>query len=406
MLASIKFEFRKKANKNGLRPIYMRVSYMSKRIEIATGIKVPQSNWDQNKQKFKKTSSDSIVNQIAIESMKDKVNRFIILNQGISIDDMFSGIRELFYAKKSNELTFHEVYEKYLNQLQVSYTTTQKYNTTYTKFIKGFEKECLKSTITFSKLDLEFFDKFKQYLFDHGMNDNSASKRLSNFFTFLEWSTKREYNANLKYRIVEKIPSYQPDTFALTQQELDLLISSDLSEYPILEKSRDIFIFQIFTGQRVGDVMDIQYNQIFNDKWQIRQKKEDKFPVTIPLTSLCLKILKKYNGSDKPLPVKSHQKYNEDLKKIAKKIGLNRIIIRFFKSGNKDIVLENPIYEIISSHTARRTNVTISLELDISKEIGMFVTNHKKSIMYDSYNKMNLPRASMLYTSAWDSRFK
>ena len=75
----------------------------------------------------------------------------------------------------------------------------------------------------------------------------------------------------------------------------------------------------------------------------------------------ALDILKKY---DYQLPEISNQKFNDYIKDVAKIVGLNRMVKITRSQGNKKIEIEKPLHEVISSHMARRTAVTILLNIE------------------------------------------
>jgi|GEM_PF-2582190 len=283
-----------------------------------------------------------------------------------------------------------------------------KYKSVYNKHILGFEKYYYKGKgqITFTGLTIEWFDNFKNFLTDiQDLNNNSANKTFATFKIFLIWATLREYNHNHKFQGINNIGVYKPSKFALTQEEFLKILNIDLKKNKSLEEIRDLFVFQVGSGQRYSDLRKIQHGEINNGIWVLRQKKQNTNPVSVPLPDFCIEILNKYKYNSVPLPVKSLQKVNRGLKRLAKQIPLNRIVENFRKSGNKIESGSNAIYDVISTHTARRTNVTLSMEMNIKKEIAMAVTNHKKSSMFDEYNKTNMAQASKQYVDTWNNKF-
>jgi hypothetical protein len=81
--------------------------------------------------------------------------------------------------------------------------------------------------------------------------------------------------------------------------------------WPALESAGDVFCFGSFTGQRISK------EQIKNDTWTIHQKKTHDL-MQIPSNEFALEILRKYKGKNRPLPIVSDQKTNENLKTICK----------------------------------------------------------------------------------------
>ncbi|MBM2813809.1 MAG: integrase family protein [Ignavibacteria bacterium] len=166
------------------------------------------------------------------------------------------------------------------------------------------------------------------------------------------------------------------------------LYNLDLSANKALERVRDVFCFGCFTGQRFSDISKLKRDDIRDGQWYLRTAKT-KDPLEIPLNAFSEAIINKYLSNDEPLPVISNQKTNEHLKnlcqiarindkrKITKYRGAEKIEEIFFK------------YELISTHTARRTFVTLSLEKGMRPETVMAITGHKDYKTFDKYVKIS-----------------
>lgn len=147
--------------------------------------------------------------------------------------------------------------------------------------------------------------------------------------------------------------------YYITIDERNQLLSFDLSDKPHLEKQRDIFIFQCFTGCRVGDLYSLKTTSINGNFINyIARKTKDKKPITVkvPLHNKAVEILAKYehlNQDEKILPFISEPKYNDAIKQCFELANINRIVtILDPTTGN---TIQKPLYEVASSHLARRT---------------------------------------------------
>ncbi|MFR9503102.1 MAG: site-specific integrase [Rikenellaceae bacterium] len=148
--------------------------------------------------------------------------------------------------------------------------------------------------------------------------------------------------------------------FYITIDERKQIESADLSAHPQLAIQRDIFVFQCCIGCRVGDLYKFTPQNVVDGAIQyVPRKTKEGRPVTVsvPLNSVALEILKKYAYSDpvKLLPYISEQRYNDAIKRIFELSGVNRIVqVRNALTGDSE---PRPIYEVASSHLARRTFV-------------------------------------------------
>lgn len=146
--------------------------------------------------------------------------------------------------------------------------------------------------------------------------------------------------------------------FYLTIDERNMLYRYNLSDNPELERQRDIFVFHCVIGCRVGDLLRLTKHNVINGAVEyIAGKTKDGNPKTIrvPLNKIGLEILEKYCDyeGDKLLPFISEQKYNVAIKKALKTAEINRIVTIMDSQTRLD--KQVPIYEVASSHLARRT---------------------------------------------------
>lgn len=144
----------------------------------------------------------------------------------------------------------------------------------------------------------------------------------------------------------------------ITLEERDKLLEKDLSEYKQVEIQRDIFVFQSLIGCRIGDLYRMTKQNIIDDAIEyIPRKTKDGNPVTVrvPLNDKAKAILEKYEDytGNKILPFISEQKYNDAIKKAFELAEINRIVTILDPLTNEDV--KKPLYEVVSSHMARRT---------------------------------------------------
>ena len=121
----------------------------------------------------------------------------------------------------------------------------------------------------------------------------------------------------------------------------------------------------------------------------------------IPLSPLAKSILKKYEGS---LPrVLVNQQMNSLLKDIGKMAGLLEPIkvVRFYGSKRIEEVLEK--YELLTTHTARRTFVTQSLERGMRPEVIMKLTGHSDIKTMMKYVKITEKKVEEEFLNAWST---
>lgn len=109
----------------------------------------------------------------------------------------------------------------------------------------------------------------------------------------------------------------------LTNEELSAIQTAKMPTES-LERVRDMFVFQCYTGLSYTDMKQFDFNKVIkrNDKYiinDIRQKTGSDFYIV--LMPICLAILEKYNYK---LPVLTNEQYNLRLKLVAMYAGLHK----------------------------------------------------------------------------------
>lgn len=175
--------------------------------------------------------------------------------------------------------------------------------------------------------------------------------------TFCNWMQRNEYTKDLWGEL--KIENEQYGTpFYLTQEERDQLAEADLPER--LQTQRDIFIFQCYIGCRVSDLLQLTQDNLQNGsiKYIAQKTQKRQQVITVPLAKKAIELIEKYHDPERKtlFPYISAQKYNDIIKTAAKIAGLDRQIIVIDSAGKKQF---KPLYDVISSHCARRTFIGI-----------------------------------------------
>lgn len=231
-----------------------------------------------------------------------------------------------------------------------------------------------------SDLKQNTIDGFIEFLLDRKYSPNYIEKQVSIFARFCKY-------LNLPFAPTVKIPRKKTDSIALTLEEVKQIINCK-NLTPEQEAIRDTFVFGCYTGLRYSDVklFNPTFIQVIN---QVRcivfyaQKTGNKS--VIPIFPEVEKILKRYNGT---LPRRlSSQKFNDALKIVNRIAGLTQPVQISRLKGLDKITEVRPKYEIITSHTMRRTFITIMSVSGLTpKEISL-MSGHTQQSIVDIYDK-------------------
>jgi integrase len=368
--------------------IYLFFSYNGTRLKYSTGESITPKDWNSEAQRAKKSMTGALELNNLLDRIEEEVRR--IYRNGVTNNHVLTNeyIKERLdrqinpgsNAPKDFFGFFDEIKE--LQKTTKSNHTLQKYQTTI-NHLKSFQKK-RKYTVVFEKIDSKFMEYFQSYcLQDLKIVDNSFSKYIKALKTFLNWATERGYNTNLAF-LKFKVKERDADIIYLTEKELLHLLDFDLKEVPYLERVRDAFCFGCFTGLRFSDIARVSKSTIKKDEIHLVSEKTTE-SIRIPLNDYALEILEKYDYS---FPVISNQKSNDYLKKLGEYCSIDDSVTLTKFRGAEELSSTKPKYKFLSTHVARRTFVTLSLEKRMRPEIVMSITGHKDYKTFKKYIKI------------------
>jgi integrase len=280
-----------------------------------------------------------------------------------------------------NAMNFFDYFDSFCEAKQVSISRSNAYKMVCSIFKRFenykmiFDKKFSLDIKNFSSVTAEEFLKFIQneHIIVEKHNEIYTNKKISkprstNSVVSILKTVKAFFNyLKNKKRVLQHSPFSDLDCpaeaygtpFYLTITERNQLYNYDLSEQPDFEKQRDIFVFHCVIGCRAGDLFRLTKSNIVNGGVEyIAGKTRDGNPKTIrvPLNKVGLEILEKYKyfDGDKLFPfARTKHLYNEAIREVLKRAGVNRIVTIMDSQTRLDI--QKPIYEVASSHLARRT---------------------------------------------------
>ena len=172
----------------------------------------------------------------------------------------------------------------------------------------------------------------------------------------------------------------------LNNDDLSRLFHTDKLS-PKQEEIKDLFIVGCKTGLRYSDYSRITENHIHDDMIYIKTQKT-KTDVCIPMDKYVKAILKKYGGQMPP--ARSIQYFNRVIKEVCQKAGLTDIVhFEEIKNGKINQVVKEK-WEIIASHTARRTFISNMIAFKEQQSSIMKMTGHKTCSSFMRYNRLSI----------------
>ena len=233
--------------------------------------------------------------------------------------------------------------------------------------------------LEYANVDAPFVEGFKTYLLRTvGIANTSINNNVKYLKAFLNATFEQGRHEFAHFKRFRKLEAVAPEVVYLTAADKHKLFTLNLEPLPYLEHTRDVFLFECETGLRFSDVYALRPEQIAEGHLLITTQKTADL-LRVPLSPLAQSILTRYVGhrEGKALPVKSNQKTNQDLKIIARLARLDAPTTTTQHRGSERVATTRPKYELVCTHTARRTFVTLALEGGMRPETVMRITGHK-----------------------------
>jgi len=199
MNSSTKIICKKNALKNGLFPIYLRVTINRKSKFYSTPFSCKLSEWDENQGEFRSKFSNSSSFNKTLRKLKDKAED-VISDLEKEFETYNLVLFDKYFSKKDNEgIGFQELFEKeikiFYDNEQIKYAISMEATL---KALKSFNKNLSKHL--FENIDFQFLTDFENFLRKRGSNDGGIGVNMRNIRTI--------YNKAINYKIVQ--PQYYP----------------------------------------------------------------------------------------------------------------------------------------------------------------------------------------------------
>lgn len=377
-------------------PIRMRVNFASKRIEFTTGYRIDAAKWDSNKQrvrngcinKLKQSASEINASLLGYYTEVQEIFKKFEVEEIMPIPEQ---IKEAFNAlhkpieedikpRKSTPNAFYKVFDDFVRDCGRQNDWT---DSTYEKFaaVKNHLMN-FRDGLTFDFFDEKGLNDYVTYLRDvKEMRNSTIGKQLSFLKWFLRWAFKKDLHQNNAYDSYKpKLKSTQKKIIFLTWEELNKLREFEIpAAKQALDRVRDVFLFQCFTGLRYSDVFNLRKSDIKGDHIEVTTVKTSD-SLIIELNNHSKAILDKYKDvafeDDKVLPVITNQKMNDYLKELAELAGIDEPVRQTYYRGNERIDEVTPKYALLGTHAGRRTFICNALALGIPPQVVMKWTGH------------------------------
>lgn len=373
-----------KMNRQGLIPIWIRITVDGKRAECSTQKQIHPKFWDaENNKVLDKYSEARSINDYLTLVKADILRHYNILlstKEVVTAEDVknsYKGVKEI---KK----TFLQLFKQFNQQLterkeidDLSEGRHKRFEILLGKCETFVKLKFKRSDIVLEELKLNFIVEFEHYLRTvEKIGHNTSMKYAKDLKQVMKYGAMLEYIPSSPFEHFQCSYRKVKREF-LDQDELDLLYKKEFS-IKRLEEVRDCYLFSCYTGYAYSDAEALTPEDIAvgidGEKWIIRNRIKTDTTENVPLLPIPLEIIEKYRKNDyckvnkRLLPMNSNQRYNAYLKEIADLCGIKKKL---------------------TTHTARHTFATTVLLInDVPMETAMELLGHTDIRTTQIYGKI------------------
>lgn len=390
---AVTFSLESRKDKNGDAPIRVSIAIFGNRFQTLIGYSINPEKWTKEQQVKQGCNNSKGITYSTINSRIKEIESifadFENDNQknkdAVSITTLKYEYQNHF-GKKKPEVAEKSFFD-YFDQFRTDEAKNKDWTaSTIAKFgvIKNHLKQ-FNENLTFENFDHKGLSDYRNFLLKKKeMRNTTIEKQMKFLKWFLRWSVKYAQNKTIDFVTYapkkDKKKNSDKRVIFLDADELRMVYNFSIPETKnYLIRVRDVFCFCCFTGLRHSDVYNLKRSDIKPDAIQFDSiKTGDK--LTIELNKYSRAILDKYKdlplGGNKALPVISNQRMNDYLKELGRLCGINAPTTEVYFKGDKRIEETKPKYELLGTHTGRRTFICNALALGIPAIVVMKWTGH------------------------------
>lgn len=411
-MSSVKFYLRDPESENETL-IYLTLSFEGKRYKFSSQESIHPKHWNFKEQEARRSYGGySELN----DSLKKKAEDFqkslrILknLNARITAKAINTKVDDINTVVNKDNKSFLGFVQDFIEsaEYRVKHGTIKNYKTTQAVLIRFQQSK--NRRLEFNSIDLNFYDDFITYLYKNlNYSKNTVGKHVKNLKVFMKEATERNLNNNMDFlKKGFKVGKEDIDNIYLSEDEIFKIYELDLSYNERMAHIRDLFIVGCYTGLRFSDFSQIKKENIRNGLISIRTQKTDEL-VSVPVHPLIEKIMEKYKGkySNSLPPAYANQIMNGYLKDIGELAELKESVIIKKTIGGKKVENSFMKYQLITTHTARRSFATNLFLQEFPAISIMKITGHRSERNFLNYIKMAPHQNAEKLRKHWEKQEK
>ncbi len=390
MAVTFHFHLKKRPNKKGEYPIYLRITANRKHKYLTTGLSVHDKHWNPTQERIRKSHQNYAVLNRKLEIMLDEARAIQIESSHGSEDSIDRIVSELRikdkpdFFKIANDLKLHFMAEGRLTQSK-----------NITNVLNKLEDYEGKSNLELSKVDVTYLEGFESYLKTEFQNKPNT---INHNFKVIKTVLKTAY----KMGLIDSNPVYNFDgakksrsakKVSLNIEQINQIKNLEFTKYSFDWYVQQAFLFSFYSGGiRFGDLCCLTWDNIIDEKLVYTMNKNEK-SFSMKLTENQWNILLSMNDTSKYIfPFLNESNDYSDPIILRRAIGSRNAQVNGKKStgnetGLKKIALLAGIDENISFHVSRHSFAQYAIDNDIPLPKLMVALKHSDLATTQNYIK-------------------
>ena len=341
-------------------------THKGKQYKKATGLTTKESLWDKTKKSLRAKCKDERIwaDLRAIDIRADEKQDEAITEQDV-LRIMEYAITGKMPAADTGvkKQSFWEYFDEWADRES---TQKRQKRLCYNNIAKFMGKD-----FDWDDVDSAFHFRLVQKMQDAGFGINYQWKTISQLKTVMNEGRKLKYHSNMEYQDF-KTKREDPDTVYLTQEEVDRLWNF-VPKFELERKARDLFLLGVYSCARFSDYSRLSMDMIHDGVIHFTQVKTAS-SVMVPASPRLLAILERNGGK---APALAQQHLNEWIKRVCKACEIKEEVEVTTYNGLEHKTIRKQKHELISSHCARRTGITLLYMTGIPLKQVMLISGHK-----------------------------
>jgi len=318
-------------------------------------------------------------------AVKRYINDIIKSNKKLTHGGVLTEIKRIcscqenIYDQKSL-LFFAESYIK--SRKSFICNTTYKRYKVFLRLIQRFEGY-IGERILVENVDIDLINRFFEFGQLEEYSDSTVYRTVHFIKTILNFIERQHITTHVRQLYNIRREKYKKEVVTLSEQELFTIKKTEVPAS--LQAAKDWLLVSCYTGQRISDFMDFSAEKIIkvDDRSCLNfvQQKTRK-EMTLPLHPAVLNVIEQ-NRDSFPDPI-YNQKYNSDIKEVARICGLTGNITARKRIGHRCRNMEVEKWQLVTSHIGRRSFAT-NFYGKIPTALLMEATGHCTEQMFLKY---------------------